>query len=205
MRDKIGFFKKKNNIIQLLQGMPRSKVIIGILFILLTGFILHQSLIAIQMRKLKAMDFQFASQKKLLKFYDRIMKEEAIFQDEANNKEEVLAKVKESFIPEEELADYFNNLRALARLNNVEVASLELNPQELEVDSKEAKFVYFRKLSFDLSLKGDYFNIMYLLYKLEQNKPIYDIKSVRISQDNPPDSFVAANIKAAIYILQGKI
>lgn len=192
MRDKI----------EIIKDTPKGKIIFGVLIVLLAAFLLYESLLEVQLKRLKAIDFKFISQKKLLDSYGRITKEEESLFNEAKAKEEDFSKIKAKFIPEEELLGYFSNFRNQVKLQNLGVSSLDFKPNDLE---KGGFFEYFQKLSFNVSIKGDYFNIMSLLSKLEENKPILDIKSVRIYKENPQDYAVRMDIQATIYILKKSI
>lgn len=191
MRDKI----------EIIKGTPKGKIIFGVLIVLLAAFLLYESLLEVQLERLKAVDFKFISQKKLLDSYDQITKEEESLFNEAKAEEEDFLKIKAKFIPEEELSGYFSNFRNQVKLQNLGVSSLDFKPN----DSDKGRFEYFQKLSFNVSIKGDYFNIMSLLSKLEDNKPILDIKSVRIYKENPQDYAVGMDIQATIYILKKSI
>jgi len=202
MYDKIKILKEKIKGAQILfKKIPKEKGILGIVLVLLIGFLLYQSFIAIQIKKLKAIDFQFTSQKKLIDFYNQIIKDANILNNELTEKENDFAQIRQGFVDEEELSNYFADFRALVKAYNLQVASLDFQPQENIIDSNREPLTYYQRLKFSVSLKGDYFNLMSLLYKLEQGSSRFEINSVRIKQKNadPPDLIM--DMEAAIYIL----
>lgn len=204
MRNKIEFVKQKLKNIKLLKGMSKEKKIIGILAVLLIGFLLYQSLIATQLLRLKAIDFQFISQKRLLDSYIQLIRHVDNLVKEAKEKENRLSRVRIRFISEEELPNYFTNFRNLVKSYNLEVISLDFKPQEVITNLGSRPLEYFQRLPLDISLRGGYFNTMFLLYKLERDAIIFDIKSIRIKQESPDSYSVLTDMKAVIYILMKK-
>lgn len=204
MRDKIEIIKEKLKNIQIFRGLPKEKKIIGVLTVLLLGFLLYQSLIATQLLRLKAIDFQFISQKRLLDFYAQLVRHVDTLINETKEKERNLSKIKIRFISEEELPDYFTNFRNLVKSHNLEVLSLDFKPQEAIADLERKPLEYFQRLPLDISIKGGYFNVVLLLYKLERDNAIFDIKSIHIRGENPDSYTVLMEMKAVIYILMKK-
>lgn len=188
----------------MLRKTPREKLILGIVLILFIGFLLYQSLIAMQIVRLKAIDFQFTSQKKLLDFYSRIMKQINVLMSEAKEEEGRLAQIKEKFVEEAELSNYFSNFRALVKSYNLSVASLDFKPQEAIEGLNKKPLAYYQRLPLKVSLRGSYFNIMFLLYNLERASPIFDIQSMRIGSESPDSYEIVIDMEAAIYILMRK-
>ena len=202
MYDKIKILKGKIKGPQILfKKIPKEKKIFGILLVLLIGFLLYQSFIAIQILKLKAIDFQFTSQKKLIDFYNQIIKDTNILNNELAEKEKDFAQIRQGFVDEEELSNYFADFRALVKAHNLQVASLDFQPQENITDLNRKPLTYYQRLRFSVSLKGDYFNLMSLLYKLEQGSSIFKINLVHIKQESAGPSDLIMDMEAAIYIL----
>ncbi|MEW6101766.1 MAG: hypothetical protein AB1481_05670 [Candidatus Omnitrophota bacterium] len=204
MRDKIAWLKIKIKSLPFIEGISTAKLALGCLAVLLLGFLLYQSLVNLQLKKLKAASFQFNSQAKLLTLYQQIMADEELFINEARQKEKRLQDLISRFIHEEELSDYFTKFRALVKLYNLEVVNLNFKPQETIKDEAGAQFNYFQRLWFEATIRGGYFDVMSFIYRLEQNKPIFDIKSLKISQENPQGSTVILSFNSAIYILMKK-
>jgi len=204
MQDKIKVIKEKIKITQLIKGVPTERIILGIFLVLLVSFLLYQSLIAAQLIRLRAIDLQFNSQKQLADFYNQIMKQADIYVDEAKDKEDALSKIKENFISEEELSGYFDKFRSFVKSQNLEIISLDFKPPEIPQDLGGGEFEYFQRLPFDISVKGDYFSVVSLLYKLEQAKLTFDIKSIRVTPENSAGTSVVMNINACVYILMKK-
>lgn len=202
MHDKIIILKDKiKGAWFLFKNLPLERRILGVLLILFIGFILYQSLIAVQMSKLKAIDFQFASQKKLVNFYNQIMKRTDVFKKELKEKEKNLQQINQKFVDEEELSDYFDNFRELAKSHNLKVLTLDFKPQEAITDLDTQPLSYYQKLHFNVSLKGGYFDTMTLLYKLEHTYPkIFNIQSMHIKQESPQSYEVFTDMEAVIYI-----
>lgn len=187
------------------EGIPGSKLIFGAFIVSLTGFVLYQSLLAGQIEKLKRTRLEFITQKKLIDSYSRLLMSKGELADDLKLKENNFAGIKEKFIPEEELSNYFVNFRSLAKAFNLEVVNLDFKPQE-PIKGKDGKqLTYFKKMSLDVSLKGGYFDAMSLFYKLEQNSLIFDKKSIRILQENPGSSVIVMEIKASVYVLMKSI
>jgi len=181
--------------------IPNQRKILGVAGILLAGFLLYQSLIEIHLLRLKAANLQFISQKKLIDCYKRLIKNSGVFINEAREEEKTFNQVKEGFVDEGQLPDYFTNFRNLSKSYNLQVLALEFMPQEAIAGTGQKPLAYYQKLPFVLSLKGNYFNAMSLLYKLEEGKPIFDIDSIRIRQESPDSYDVLVDINASIYII----
>lgn len=204
MQDKIEIIKQKLKEKQFFKGVSKEKRITGILMVLLIGFLLYQSLLANQLTRLRAIDFQFICQKRLLDFYCRLMKHTDVLVNEAREKEMNLARIKTKFISEDELPNYFANFRNLVKSHNLTTISLDFKPQETVENLNGKLLKYFQRLPLDISLKGGYFNLMFLLHKLEQSSPIFEIKSIRLKQESPDSFEVLMDMEAAIYILMKK-
>lgn len=204
MQGKIEIIKQKLKTIRFLQGISREKKIIGVLIFVLVGFLLYQSLLATQFLRLKAIDFQFSSQKKLVNFYRWLEGNTGILVNETKEKENNLLRMKESFIRDDELSNYFTNFRNLAKSHNLTVITLDFKPQKGVVGVDGKPLEYFQKLPLDVSLKGDYFNMMFLLYKLERGRPVFEINSVHLKQESPESYALIMDMKAALYVLMRK-
>lgn len=201
MRDKIAAIKEKIIGFLVFEGISKEKVALGACLVLFVGFILYNSLIAAQMRKLKTVKFQFISEQKLMDSYNLIIKNKDPLVTELKLREEKFAKVKEKFISEEDLPNYFTDFRSLIKSYHLEVASLDFSPQQIINGSDGKALNDFSKMSFVVSVTGEYFNAMLLLYELEQTDSIFDKESVVISQEGMDPSIVVMDIKAVIYIL----
>jgi len=201
MRDKIAIIKEKIKDFKFVKQVPKERIIVGALLILLAGFLLYRSLIAVHVLRLKAVEFQFKSQKELSDFYRGLMEDENAFVNLTKKREEAFEKIKERFISEGELSNYFDDFRAIVESYDLEVQNLDFNPQEVIMGRDKKQFSVFRSLSFEASLKGGYFDALSLLYKLEHNKHIFDIESIYISNVAPESSIVTMEMKVKIYIL----
>lgn len=204
MQNKIEILKQKLRNKRIFKGVSKEKRILGILIVLLIGFLLYQSLIVTQLLRLKAVDFQFMSFKKLINFYSWLMKHTDVLINEAKEKEIDIARIRKRFISEEELPNYFTNFRNRVKSHNLGLVSLDFKPQEPVRDLSGKLLEYFQKLPLDISIKGSFFNIMSLLYKFERDVAIFDIKSIRIRSVSPDSYEVLMDVKATIYILMGK-
>lgn len=173
----------------------------GVLLVVLVAFLLYQSLLAVQISRLKAIDFQFTSQKKLLDYYTHLIEYKDILVEEVSEKHMAFSAIEERFINHREMPDYFNNLRRLAGLYNLEVVSLNFKPQESIAGYAGRTLLYFQRLPFEVSIKGNYFNLMFLLYKLEQGNPLFDIQSAQIKRVDAAGGEIAIDLKVAVYIL----
>jgi Tfp pilus assembly protein PilO len=198
----------KNNIKSMrlaLKSAPKERVFLWLILILSVGFILYQFLIIFQIRKLKAVDLYFLSQKKLLDFYEQIMENTNIFKKELGDAENAFRITKEKFVNEEDLPNYFTHFRELAKSHGLKVLTLDFKPQEAITDSEGKPLTYYQKLRFSVALKGDYFDAMRLLYELEYVSPkIFDVQTLSIKQQNSESRQVLADIDVVVYILMEK-
>jgi hypothetical protein len=187
------------------KSAPKERVFLGLFLVLSIGFVLYQSLIIFQIKKLKAVDFQFLSQKKLLDFYEQIMENADVLKKEFKEAENAFRLKKERFVDEEDLPNYFNYFRELAKSHGLKVSALDFKPQEALSDSEGRPLTYYQKLRFYVSLKGSYFDAIRLLYELEYVNPkIFDIQSVRIKKENGESRQVLTDIDVVVYIFMGK-
>ena len=107
------------NIRSALKNAPKEKVLMGFLLMLSLIFVLYQSLIMVQIKRLKAVDLYFLSQKKLLDFYDRIMENADTLKKELGKAENSFAIKKEKFIDAQDLPNYFTHFRELAKSHGI--------------------------------------------------------------------------------------
>lgn len=188
-----------------LENIPKERVFLGLIVILSAGFLLYQALIIFQIKKLKAVDLYFLSQKKLVDFYEQIMKNSAGLKNELKQTEETLRSTKEKFIGEEDLPNYFTHFRELAKSHALKVSSLDFKPQEAVSDPQGNALNHFQKLRFNVSLEGDYLDTLRLIYELEYVSPkIFDIQTVRIKQKNVQSRQIFTDIEVTVYIFTEK-
>jgi len=203
MQNKIDLVKEKIiNASQTFKVIPKERIIVGAALVLFISFLFYQSIIVVQIRRLKALDFQFNSQRRLLDFYNQLVTNRSDLIEEKKENEKMLSRMKENFVPEEELSSYFDNFRAMVKSANIEVVALDFKPQENPGEFNGRQFSYFQILPLSVSLRGDYFSMMSLLYKLENGKSLFDIKSIRISEDALGTESVTMDIQACIYIFK---
>ncbi len=198
----------KNNIESMrltFKSTPKERIFLWLILILSVGFALYQFLIIFQFKKLKAVDLYFLSQKKLVDFYERTMENANIFKKELRDAENNFALTKERFVNEEDLPNYFNHFRELAKSHGLKVLTLDFKPQETIADPEGIPLTYYQKLHFNVSLKGDYFDVVSLLYELEYVSPkIFDIQTLGIKQEDPESRQVFADIDVIVYIFMEK-
>ena len=203
MQDKLEIAKEKIiNAAQALRIIPKERIIIGTFFVLLISFLFYQLIVVTQFRRLKAIDFQFNSQQQLLDAYNQLLMQKDNFIEEKRAKEVAFAQIKESFVSEEELSSYFDKFRAIVKSGNLEIVSLDFKPQENPGDFNGRQFSHFQILPLSVSVRGGYFSIMSLLYKLEQGKSLFDIRSIHISGGSPETEGIVMDIQASIYIFK---
>lgn len=203
MRDKIELIKQfLLGLWQIFKRVPKEKKILGGFIVLLAVLLLFQSLIANPLLRLKAMRFQFNSQKKLINFYKEFETGTGLLMKEAGEKEKDLGEIiKEAFVSDAQLPGYFDQLRGLVKSYNLELVTLDFMPQEKVLDANGRQLEYFKKLPLSFTVKGDYSNIMLLLYKLEEGRPIFDIAAVHIKQESPDFYDVSMEMKPSIYTI----
>lgn len=203
MRDKIIILKEKiNEALILLRAVSKKNIILGIFLILAIGFLLYNSLIAVQMKRLKTIDFQFVSKKKLIDSYSQLIKQTDVLKRALKDKEKELSLAKQKFVDEKELSNYFANFRELVKSHRLKLLDLNFNPREAITDLDEEPLTYFQRLRFNASMQGGYFDVMFLLYKLEQDNPkLFDIQYINIRQESRDSPGVIIEMKAIIYIL----
>lgn len=203
MLDKLIYVKEKlKHLMSLLKVLPKEKIILGVLSVCLIAFLLYESLIAVQLLRLKALDFQFVSKKKLLDSYGLLMEQSDFLTNALRKEEGEFAGLKERFVDKEELSGYFANLRSQINSLNLQVLSINLTPQKDEAVSAGEGFSRFQELPFEISFKGGYFNMMSLILKLEEGSPIFDIESIDIRQQDGDYQQVVAEIKVKIFLLK---
>jgi hypothetical protein len=187
------------------KNAPKEKVLLGCLLMLSLVFILYQSLIIIQIKRLKAVDLYFLSQKKLLDFYDRIMENADALKEELAEAQNSFGIKKEKFIDAEDLPNYFTHFRELVKSHGLKISALDFKPQEAITDSEGRELTYYQKLHFNASLEGDYFAALRLIYELEYLSPkIFDIQTLRIKQTNPQSREVTTDLEVTVYIFTGE-
>ena len=185
-------------------SLSRSKKAGGVFLVVIIGVLLYESLLAAHNLRLKALDLQFNSQHKLLTYYNGIVKNAPGVVNKLKEKENEFICVEEKFVREGELSDYFAHFRQLVGSYNLQAISLDFKPQEPLEGPNESPLIYYQKLPFEVSIKGNYFNIMLFLERLGQNKPIFKIQGIDINQEDPDSFVVSADIKAEVYILLNK-
>ncbi len=188
-----------------LKNIPKERLFLGILSILSVGFIFYQSTIIFQIKKLKAVDLKYISQKKLADYYGQIAENANALKVEYEDAQKSFLKIKERFISEEDLPNYFTHFRELAKSHNLKVLELEFQPQEPVLDNKNNPLTYFQKLRFNASLKGDYLDAMRLLDELEYVSPkIFQLQKVHIKQQDYQSRQVVTDIDVIVYIFNEK-
>lgn len=203
MQDKIELVKDKIfNAAQVIKLIPLERIILGAFSVLCIGLLFYQFIIAAQINRLKAIDFQFNSQKRLLDFYNNLVIDKNSIVEEKKEKERALMQIQDNFVSEDELSSYFENFRALVKSTNLEVLSLDFKPQENPREFGGRQYSYMQILPLSVSVRGEYFSIMSLLYKLEESKSFFDIVSLQIMQDNLGAGGLVMNIEASIYIFK---
>lgn len=184
---------------------PKEKVLLWLIIILSLGFILYHFLIVFQIKKLKAVDLYFLSQKKLTDFYEQIMQNADLFKKELGDTQEAFRLTKEKFINAEDLPNYFTHFRELAKSHGLTVLALDFKPQEAISDPQGKPLTYFQRLHFNVSLKGDYFESMRLIYELEYLSPnIFDIQTLHIKQQDTESQEVVSDLDVMVYILMNE-
>lgn len=205
MRDKIKIFQGKLKYFRiLLQKIPKEKRLLGIGVVVLVGLLLYESLLAVQLQRLKAIDFQFVSQKKLLDFYCQLVENVDNLINETREKELNFIQIKKKFISEEDLPDFFANFRQQIKAGGLQIVSLDFKPQEEIKGQDTSVLASYRRLPFEFSLKGKYFEAMLFLHKIEQSSPLFQIKSLLIKQETAESAVVILDLKVAVYILTKK-
>lgn len=201
MMKRLNLKEKFTQIHLLLGSLSRGKKTGGAFLILLVGILLYESLITTQALKLKALAFQFHSEKKLVDYYHNLTQNASAITQGLKTGQQDLAKIEDKFVKERGLSEYSANFRKIIASYKLQVLSLDFKPQEpLRAQEKEP-LKFYQKLPFDFSVKGSYFNIMLLLQKLEQGSPICEIRELHITQDNPDSYDTVASIKAAVFVL----
>jgi hypothetical protein len=195
------FFEQTHKAPEVFKAISREKKIIGVVVIVLSIFLLYQSLLSDRLMKIKALNFRLASQTKLLDYYVDLQKNSEVFLKRVTDLEASLADVKKKFVLADELSTYFTNFRQLITNQNIEIISLDFLPQEGIKDDQGNWLQYFLKQPFDVSMKGDYLSIMTLLYKLEAGSTLFDIVSINLRSEGSDSYNVVMDIKAAVYIL----
>lgn len=205
MHDKIKSIKGKlKNFAISFQKISKEKRIIGVILVLLAGFLLYESLIDVQVKRLKAKGFQFISQKKLLDFYCKLIIDADSLVNAKAETEEKFNQVKKRVVLENGLSDFFAGFRNQVKSFNAQIVALDFKPQESIKSADKASLKYYHRLPFEVSLKGNYYNILQLLQKLEYGDPALHIISIHIKKVFDQDSDVVMELKMEIFVLIDK-
>ena len=197
---KLNLKEKSTQICLFIKSLPRAKKIGGALLILVAGVLLYESLVNDQVLKLKALARQFHSQKKLLSYYSKLLENAHAITNELEIRQQDFAKTENIFVKEEELSEYFANFRQLADICRLRIVSLDFKPKEPLMPMGKVPFNFYQRLPFNFSVKGNSFNVMQLLQKMEYGTPICEIRSLRIKQESPDSYEVIADIAATVFI-----
>ncbi len=183
-------------------GISREKKIIGIAISLLAGFLLYQSMLANQFSKLESKSFQLKSKSSLLNFYEKIETDVDSLIKKANAKAIDLAETKKDFVSEDGLPIYFDNFRSRVKSLGLELLSLDIEPKEEILGRDRKPLEFFQKQPLNISVKGDYSNVMLLLYQLERDNPLFYIYFLSVTQSDTSSFDVIMALKEDIYILE---
>ncbi|MFH0877010.1 MAG: type 4a pilus biogenesis protein PilO [Candidatus Omnitrophota bacterium] len=183
-----------------LSGISRDRKILGGVIISLVGFLLYESLLSSQLVRLKADSLQLRSERKLLASHYVLAENLDEVTRDVRTEEQSLRRFKDQFVRENELSDYFTSLRNIIKSHNTEVVSLDVKPQENVGPGEGQWFVFFLKQPFDISLKGDYANIMDLFHRLEFGKPHVTIESFHIRPESAGSYDVVMDLRVAVYL-----
>jgi len=184
-----------------LNNLPKQVKSIGAFLIILSAFLLYESLLSGQLLKLKALRQELISKKKLFLRYEELVKNDQAIEKEMRDTQERLLRMGSNFVPEQELSRYFASFRELVKSHNLQVVSLDFKPQEDIQASDDKKLSHFQILPFSFSLKGNYFDTMLLLYKLQQTNLLLGIESIRLQQENENSYNVETEAEARIAVL----
>ncbi len=198
----IAFLKiETKKTIAALNNLPKQVKTIGAFLIILSAFLLYESLLSGQLLKLKALRQELISKKKLFLRYDELVKNDQAIEKEMQDTQERLSRMRSNFVSEQELSKYFASFRELVKSYNLQIISLDFKPQEEIQASADKKLAHFQVLPFSFSLKGNYFDTMLLLYKLQQTNPLLDIESMRLQQGDENSYNIETEAKAKIAVL----
>lgn len=183
-----------------LSGISRDRKILSGVIVFLVGFLLYESLLSSQLVCLKASELQLRSQRKLLQSHYVLAQNLDEVTRDVQAEEQSLARLKDQFVRENDLSDYFTSLRDIVKSHNAEVLSLDVRPQENIGPGEGQWFVFFLKQPFDIFLKGDYASIMRLLHRLEFGKPRVAIESFHIRPESADSYNVIMILKVTVYL-----
>ena len=175
--------------------ISRKKVLLGIFLLLGLSLLLYQSLLALQLVKSKAMGFYFFSQRKLVNYQQKIIKDPQILRSKIDAMKNKLDNLEKSFVPERELTPLFNDLKGLINQTQNDLVSLDIKPM-IAIET-------YQRLPFSISVKGHYVDIIVLLNRLEGYSHLIDIKDIKIQPTGEsPSEAVLMNLETEIFVIK---
>ncbi|OGX15060.1 MAG: hypothetical protein A2166_06485 [Omnitrophica WOR_2 bacterium RBG_13_41_10] len=152
--------------------ISRQKIILAV--ILLTGLslLLYQSLLSMQLVKVKALEFNLLSQKKLANYQHLILKEPKLLTDKIEIMKDRLHHLEQNFILAEETTKFFDDIKGLVSITDNRLVSLDKKPA--------LPFGIYKKVPFVISASGYYTDIVLFINKLEHYPRLIDTRDIKI-------------------------
>ncbi|RKY32167.1 MAG: hypothetical protein DRP74_03155 [Candidatus Omnitrophota bacterium] len=185
--------------------IPRERIVIGALLLLGTALLLHQSLLGRKIQKLKSVKMEVGSQKKLLQQKQNISQNPGILLKQIKEIERQYNQLKEKFINEQDLSDFFDTVRQDVKRTNNKLISLELqslrplNQEELS-DKGMQGLRYHQILPFTITLEGDYVGTLLFMHNLEEQPCLLELNNFKINSDSKNPAQVLLEMNFNLYV-----
>lgn len=177
-----------------LKVISRTKALLGVIFLAGLSLLLYQSLLIQQLTKSKPIDRYFLAQKRLLAYEEKIIRDPQLLLNKIAQMKRKLENIEGRFIPEQKLAQLFEDLKILVNKTENQLLSLDIR--------QAIPMGYYHKLPFNLSVSGYYVDVILLLNRLENYPRLVNIKDVKI--EAPPEGSYNAlmNLGAEVFVVK---
>lgn len=177
-----------------LKVISRVKALLGVIFLVGLSLLLYQSLLAQQLVKLKPIERSFLSHKRLLSCQEKIIAEPQLLLSKIAQMKSKLENIEGRFIPEQKLAQLFEDLKILVNKTENQLISLDIK--------QSVPLGRYHKLPFGLSVSGYYVDIILLLNKLEGYPRLVNVKDIKMQVTEEGYRNVLVNLDAEVFVIK---
>jgi Tfp pilus assembly protein PilO len=188
-----------------LRLIPKQRIAIGALLLLGAALLLHHSLLSRQILRLKTTRMEVSSQRKLLQRKQNISQDPGVLLKQIKEIENQFNQLKEKFINEDGLPDFFDSIREYANRTKNELISLDLKSlrplNEEELAGKEIQGLsHYQILPFTIAIEGDYVGALLFFNKLEEEPYLLEVNNIRIESDKKNPAQVVLDAGFSLYV-----